>query len=83
MLCTASVPADALLRHEVVRIIDQVEVVAATASHAVGAGHSVQLVVGSVADQAIGKRIAGAVDRSLPGQDQVFDISAKREAGSN
>ena len=69
--------AGELGRH-VAGVVDDVGVVAVAAGHRVGAGAAVEPVVGGVAGEDVGERVAGAVDRRRAGQDQVLDVRRQR-----
>ena len=64
------------LGHAVAGVVDHVGVVAGTAGHDVGTGAAVEDVVAAVAGEAVGERVAGAVDVGAAGEFQVFQVGA-------
>ena len=71
--------ADEFRRH-VAGIVDDVGVVAGAAHHGVGAGAAIEGVVAAVAGEDVGVAVAGAVEVGGPGQGEVLDVGAEREA---
>ena len=67
-------------RRQVAGIVDDVGIVADAAHHGVGAGATIEGVVAAVAGEDVGVTVAGAVEVGGPGQGEVVDIGAEREA---
>lgn len=68
------------LDHDIVRLVDDVGVVAQPACHRVGAGAAVQDVLAGVADERIGKPVARAVEVAGAEQLQLLQVGAQSPA---
>ena len=67
-------------RHGIAGRVDDIGVVAGTASHGVVAGAAAEHVVAGVADEGVVEAVAGGVDGAGAGERQVLDVGAQRVA---
>ena len=79
-LLTVSVPSPACLDHHVADIVDDIGIVAGAALHRVGALAAVEDVGAALPVRMLASMLPVAVDRAGPGEGEVLDIGAEREA---
>ena len=68
------------LGDHVTRVVDDICVIAGPAGHRIGADAAVEPIGGAVAGERVVQRIAAAIDRIRPSEDEVLDLDAERVA---